>query len=101
MVFSLGTGIPCYSRIPMTLTASLPTATYYPNPAVNYVTLDLPFDAQKVILYNPEGKAVYALPQTATGQYTIPVADLPGGYYSISIWKGIQTQRGKILVIKT
>ncbi len=86
---------------------SLPTttppqaATYYPNPAVNYVTLDLPFDAQKVTLYNAEGQAVYSLSQTTTGRHTIPVNDLPAGYYSIRIWKDNQTQSGKILVIKT
>lgn len=76
-------------------------ATYYPNPAVNYVTLDLPFDAQKVTLYNAEGSAVYSLSQTTTGRHTIPVTDLPAGYYSIRIWKDNQTQSGKILVIKT
>ena len=81
--------------------APLQAATYYPNPAVNYITLDLPFDAQKVTVYNAEGAAVYSLAQTTTGRHTIPVADLPAGYYSIRIWKDNQTQSGKILVIKT
>jgi 5-hydroxyisourate hydrolase-like protein (transthyretin family) len=79
---------------------TLPPAFFYPNPATTHVTLELPFDAQKVTLYDAEGRAVRDLTQPATGTHRIAVQDLPAGFYTLRIWKGEQVQSGKVLVVK-
>lgn len=83
-----------------TATAAIPPATYYPNPAVDQVTLELPFDAPKVTLYNSEGVAVWSLANAPAGTHTIPVRQFPAGYYTLRMWKEDQVQSGKVLVVK-
>ena len=74
-------------------------ATFFPNPAVDHVTLQLPFDAEKVTIYNSEGQAVHSLSSVSTGTHTIPLTNIAAGYYLIRIWKGNQVQSGKLLLV--
>jgi Carboxypeptidase regulatory-like domain/Secretion system C-terminal sorting domain/von Willebrand factor type A domain len=80
--------------------AEMSVATYFPNPAKDILNLNLPMDAKKVTLYNAEGKSVFGLTSMAKGQHTIPVNQLPAGYYSLRIWAEGQVQSGKVLVVK-
>ena len=80
--------------------AEMSVATYFPNPAKDILNLNLPMDAKKVTLYNAEGKSAFGLTNIAKGQYTIPVNQLPAGYYSLRIWAEGQVQSGKVLVVK-
>lgn len=73
---------------------------YYPNPATDHLNIELPFDAQKVTLYNAEGIAVWQLTQPSAGRHTAPVGTLPAGYYALRIWKDGQVQSGKILILR-
>jgi Secretion system C-terminal sorting domain len=79
---------------------NLPPALFYPNPASDQVTLDLPFDAQKITLYDAEGKAVQSMTNVTAGRHTIPVRELPAGFYTLRIWKDAQVQSGKVLVVR-
>ncbi|MCC6461090.1 MAG: carboxypeptidase regulatory-like domain-containing protein [Saprospiraceae bacterium] len=76
-------------------------ALYYPNPAVSQFSLDLPFEAQKVTLYDAEGKAVHQLTQLGAGIHSIPVHQLPAGMYTLRIWKDGQVQSGKVMVVRS
>jgi len=73
---------------------------YYPNPAVSRFNLELPFEAEKVTLYDPAGKAVHSLAQVQAGLHSIPVHDLPPGFYTLRIWKDGQVQSGKVMVVR-
>lgn len=73
---------------------------YYPNPASLHFTLELPFDADKVTLYNAEGKAVRSLAQLSAGIHVVAVNDLNEGFYTLRIWKGAQVQSGKVVVVR-
>jgi hypothetical protein len=75
-------------------------ALYYPNPAETQFTLELPFDAQKVTLYNAEGSAVRNLAGLSAGRHSIQVQDLPAGFYTLRIWKQGQVQSGKVMVVR-
>ena len=77
--------------------AEMSVATYFPNPAKEILN---PMDAKKVTLYNAEGKSVFGLTNITKGQHTIPVNQLPAGYYSLRIWAEGQVQSGKVLVVK-
>ena len=79
---------------------SLGTIVYYPNPASLHFTLELPFDADKVTLYNAEGKAVRSLAQLSAGIHVVAVNDLNEGFYTLRIWKGAQVQSGKVVVVR-
>jgi Secretion system C-terminal sorting domain/von Willebrand factor type A domain len=73
---------------------------YFPNPASTKLTVDLPFDAQKVTLYDAEGSAVLNVERPNAGQHTLSVKKLPPGFYTLRIWHGDQVQSGKVLVIR-
>lgn len=74
-------------------------ALYYPNPAKERFTLELPFDASKVTLYNAEGQAARDLGALPAGVHPVAVRDLPPGAYTLRIWHGSEIQSGKVLVI--
>lgn len=74
---------------------------YYPNPAVSRFNLELPFDAEKVTLYDAAGQAVHNLAAVQAGLHSIPVNNLPPGFYTLRIWKNGQVQSGKVLVVRT
>ncbi len=76
-------------------------ARYFPNPAVQQFTLELPTEVQSVTLYDSEGKSVRKLENLAAGTHTIPVQDLPPGFYTMRILKNGQFQSGKLLVVRT
>lgn len=76
-------------------------ALYYPNPVVDQMTLELPFDAEKVSVYNAEGASVLSLGKLAAGKHTLRLNDLPAGMYTMRIWKGAQVQTGKVMVVRT
>ncbi len=78
---------------------TLPPARYYPNPATAQFTLELPFDTQKVALYNAEGQAARNVGSLSAGTHTIAVGDLPSGIYTLRIWKDNQIQSGKLLLL--
>lgn len=75
-------------------------ATYYPNPAVDQFTLELPFEVQSVSLYDSEGKGVRKIEKPQAGPNVIPVNDLPGGFYTIRINNGGKFQSGKLMVVR-
>lgn len=75
-------------------------ALYYPNPVVDQMTLELPFDAEKVSVYNAEGASVLSLGKLAAGKHTLRLRDLPAGMYTMRIWKGAQAQTGKVMVVR-
>jgi hypothetical protein len=85
---------------PQSNTPPLKPVLYYPNPAVSRFNLELPFDAEKVTLYDAEGKAVYTMAQVQAGTHTIAVNTLPPGYYTLRIWKDGQVQSGKVMVVR-
>lgn len=76
-------------------------ALYYPNPASDQLTIEIPFDAQKVTLYNAEGLAARDLGALPAGVHAIAVQDLPPGTYTLRIWRGSEIQSGKVLVVRT
>jgi hypothetical protein len=76
-------------------------ARYFPNPAVQQFTLELPTEVQSVTLYDAEGKSVRKLENLMAGTHTILVQDLPEGFYTIRILKNGQFQSGKLLVVRT
>jgi hypothetical protein len=76
-------------------------ARYFPNPAVQQFTLELPTEVQSVTLYDSEGKSVRKLENLAAGTHTIPVQDLAAGFYTMRILKNGQFQSGKLLVVRT
>ena len=75
-------------------------AFYYPNPASDQFTLELPCTVQSVTLYDAEGKAVRKLEKPLEGRNTVLVADLPEGFYTIRILKDGRMQSGKIMVVR-
>ncbi|MFN8302390.1 MAG: carboxypeptidase regulatory-like domain-containing protein [Saprospiraceae bacterium] len=75
-------------------------AFYYPNPASDQFTLELPCTVQSVTLYDAEGKAVHKLEKPLEGRNTVLVADLPEGFYTIRILKDGRMQSGKIMIVR-
>lgn len=76
-------------------------AQFFPNPASQQFTLDLPVDADALTIYNAEGQAVRKLAGLKAGQTRIPVGDLPEGFYTLRILKGNQWQSGKLVVARS
>ena len=76
-------------------------ALYYPNPSSTQFTLELPFDVEKITLYDAEGKAVRNLASVNQGQHTVQVHDLAPGFYTLRIWKNGWVQSGKVLVVRS
>lgn len=74
---------------------------YYPNPSSTQFSVDLPFEADKLTLYDAEGKAVRNFAQLGAGTHQVAVNDLPPGFYTLRIWKGNQVQSGKVLVVRS
>lgn len=78
----------------------MPEAKYFPNPAATQFILDLPVDVQSITLYDAEGKSVRKLEKLNAGKHSIPVQDLPIGFYTIRILYNGTYQSGKILVMR-
>ncbi|MEZ4927529.1 MAG: carboxypeptidase regulatory-like domain-containing protein [Saprospiraceae bacterium] len=76
-------------------------ATYYPNPAVDQFTIDLPVEVQSITLYDSEGQGVRKLEKPVAGLNSIRVADLPAGFYTIRILNNGRMQSGKLMVVKS
>ncbi|MCS6929406.1 MAG: carboxypeptidase regulatory-like domain-containing protein [Saprospiraceae bacterium] len=74
-------------------------ALYYPNPTSERFTLELPFDAIKVTLYDAEGRAVLDLGALSAGVHAVEVKHLPPGTYTLRIWGNSEIQSGKVLVV--
>lgn len=75
-------------------------ASYYPNPAVDHVTLELPLEVQSVTLYDSEGKSVRKLEKPQAGINVIQVGDLAPGFYTIRILCNGRMQSGKLMVMR-
>jgi len=75
-------------------------ALYYPNPAVDQFTLELPFEVQSVTIYDSEGKAVRKLEKPLVGPNTIQIQDLSAGFYTIRILNNDRMQSGKLMVVR-
>lgn len=76
-------------------------AQYFPNPASDQFTLDLPVDVETLTIYNSEGQAVRKLTSLKAGQTRVPVADLPQGIYTLRLLKNNQWQSGKLVVARS
>lgn len=76
-------------------------ASYYPNPAADRFTLELPIEVQTVTLYDSEGKAVRKLEKPVAGANIIQVNDLAPGFYTIRILSNGRMQSGKLMVIRS
>ncbi len=75
-------------------------ALFYPNPAADQFTLELPCTVQSVTLYDAEGKAVRKLEHPQEGANTVLVSDLAEGFYTIRILKDGRMQSGKVMVVR-
>lgn len=75
-------------------------ALYYPNPAVDQFTLELPFEVQSVTIYDAEGKAVHKLENLSGGQHRIALQGWAAGFYTIRILNNGMMQSGKLMVVK-
>lgn len=76
-------------------------ALYYPNPAVDQFTLELPFEVQSVTIYDSEGKAVRKLDSPSAGPNVVLVNDLAAGFYTIRILNNGLMQSGKLMVVRS
>ncbi|MDO8970228.1 MAG: T9SS type A sorting domain-containing protein, partial [Saprospiraceae bacterium] len=76
-------------------------ALYYPNPAVEQITLELPFTVQSVTIYDSEGRAVRKLENPVEGANLILLNDLAAGFYTIRILNNGLMQSGKLMVVRT
>jgi hypothetical protein len=76
-------------------------ALYYPNPAVEQFTLELPFAVQSVTIYDSEGRAVRKLENPVEGANLILLNDLAAGFYTIRILNNGLMQSGKLMVVRT
>jgi hypothetical protein len=76
-------------------------ALYYPNPAVDQFTLELPFEVQSVTIYDAEGKAVRKLEKPLAGPNVIQINDLAAGFYTIRILNNGLMQSGKLMVVRS
>lgn len=74
---------------------------YYPNPSSDQFSVELPFDADKLTLYDAEGKAVRSFSQLPVGTHRVPVNDLPPGFYTLRVWRRNQVESGKVLVVRS
>jgi hypothetical protein len=75
-------------------------ALYYPNPAVDQFTLELPVVVQSVTIYDSEGKAVRKLENPVEGPNTVLINGLAAGFYTIRILNNGLMQSGKLMVVK-
>lgn len=75
-------------------------ALYYPNPAVDQFTLELPMEVQSVTIYNSEGQSVRKLEKPLAGPNVIQVNDLSAGFYTIRILNNGMMQSGKLMVVR-
>jgi ubiquitin len=75
-------------------------ALYYPNPAIDQFTLELPFEVQSVTIYDSEGKAVRKVEKPVAGPNVIQISDLAAGFYTIRILNHGLIQSGKLMVVR-
>jgi hypothetical protein len=75
-------------------------AMYYPNPAADRFTLELPFEVESVSLYDAEGRGVRKLEKPVEGANSIVVNDLAPGFYTIRILNAGRMQSGKLMVVR-
>ena len=63
----------------------LPEVTIYPNPAADYIVIELEtgFDAANVVIYNAQGQMM--LIENITNNYSININTLPAGLYNVHI----------------
>lgn len=76
-------------------------ALYYPNPAVDQFTLELPFEVQSVTIYDSEGKAVRKIEKPTAGPNVVLINDLAAGFYTIRILNNGLMQSGKLMVVRS
>jgi hypothetical protein len=75
-------------------------ASYYPNPASDKFTIELPIEVQSITLYDSEGKGVRKIEKPLAGPNVMQVHDLPPGYYTIRIANNGKMQSGKLMVVR-
>jgi hypothetical protein len=75
-------------------------ASYFPNPASDQVTFELPSGVQTLTIYDSEGKAVIKLEQPNEGTSPIALRELPAGFYTIRILKDGRQKSGKLLIMR-
>ncbi len=74
--------------------------SYFPNPASDQVTFELPSGVQTLTIYDAEGKAVIKLEQPNEGTSPVALLELPAGFYTIRILKDGRQQSGKLLIMR-
>jgi len=90
-----------FENDPQHLPGPVIQALYYPNPAVDQFTLELPFEVQSVTIYDSEGKAVRKLEKPVEGPNVVLINDLAAGFYTIRILNNGLMQSGKLMVVRS
>lgn len=80
------------------------TLNVFPNPASDVINIELPDskNAKVINVYNVEGRLVYSFNVKGSylGNYTIDVANLPAGLYTVEVKDPDIRKFGKFIVIK-
>ena len=73
-------------------------ATVYPNPTSEWVNIESETPAQKIVLYDFNGRVVKAVNLAAANRYQLNMNDVPAGFYLLQItFDNHQTQNLKII----
>ena len=76
----------------------LARATVYPNPTSEWVNIESETPAQKIVLYDFNGRVVKAVNLVATNRYQLNMNDVPAGFYLLQItFDNQRTQNLKII----
>jgi hypothetical protein len=73
-------------------------ATVYPNPTSEWVNIESETPAQKIVLYDFNGRVVKVVNLAAANRYQLNMNDVPAGFYLLQItFDNHQTQNLKII----
>ena len=76
----------------------LARATVYPNPTSEWINIESETPAQKIVLYDFNGRVVKAVNLAAANRYQMSMNDLPAGFYLLQItFDNQRTQNLKII----
>lgn len=91
------------ARMAQPETGVITLATVYPNPATDYVKLDLNDELDgtvEITMVDLTGRVVYSntLNAADAAELTIPISDVPAGFYQVTVKSASQVQNNKINV---
>lgn len=75
-------------------------ALYYPNPASDFFTLELPVEMEAIALYDAAGKLALRRENLSAGKHQIPVRELPAGQYTLRMLKFGYWQGARLAVLR-